>query len=112
MVCPRIRHQTMSPQVGKPLYIETPAGMVRISWDKSRRRRTLLIELPGCFVVHKGEDHAFSDLRFLRRDSNGKVHPNYQLLVPVVDADGEIMGIERPQALRLGRSSGDGKHAQ
>ena len=97
----------MSPQVGRPLVMETPAGLVRIEWDTSSRRRKLRIIMPGCFTVHRGDERALKGLRFLKQDEKGKLVPNYGMLVPVVGDDGAIQGVQEPAAIKIGQSKGN-----
>lgn len=97
------RTQYMTP-AGKPLFIETPAGMITIEWDRSNvRRKKLAITMPGCFTVHRTEDRATKDMKFLRKE-NGHLVPDYLMLVPVVDDRGEIAGVERPGTLTLAQA--------
>lgn len=97
------RTQYMTP-AGKPMFIETPAGMIRIEWDRSNmRRKKLAISMPGCFTVERTEDRAIKNMKYLRK-VNGHLVPDYRILVPVVDDDGTIAGIDRPGTLRLGQA--------
>ena len=98
----------MSPQVGRPLVMETPAGLVRIEWDTSGRRRKLRIVMPGCFTVHRGEERMRNGLKFLKEDASGNLVPNYRMLVPVVGDDGSIQGVQEPAAIKIGPSKGNG----
>lgn len=97
----------MFPQVGKPLFMETPAGIVKIEWDTSGRRRKLRIVMPGCFTVHRGESRMLNGMQFLKQDESGKLVPKYSLLVPVVGDDGSIQGIKEPDAITIGPSKGN-----
>lgn len=91
--------QYMTPKAGLPLVIETPMGMIEIQWDTTRPKKRLRISLPEGISVHRGEGRAMSKLRFLARREDGALVPRYSLLAPVVDDDGRIRGVQRPDKL-------------
>ncbi len=95
--------QYMTPGNGLPLVIETPMGLIDIRWDVTRPKKRLMISLPAGVSVHRGEERCMNELKFLRRREDGSLVPDYALLAPVVDDEGKIKGVKRPQRLALGR---------
>ena len=86
----------MIPRPNKPIIIETPEGLIRIEIKQHPRRR-FVITLPQGMSAWHGEDRAFEHGRFLCKDENGVVKPKYDIIVPKVNENGELIGIDMPK---------------
>lgn len=80
-----------------PVVIETPEGFVEIIRTASKR---VEIRLPGGMRAWHGMDRASKNARFLRLEE-GRVLPNYEVLVPTISDDGELDGVRAPEPFRL-----------
>jgi hypothetical protein len=88
-------------QKNKPVFIETPAGLIRIEMElTSYNKRRAIVEVPPGLRVAKGEQRAKEDAKFLEFN-NGHVRPKYRFLVPVTDADGNLIGVDSPEVLAI-----------
>lgn len=90
--------QTFGLQRGMALVLDTPEGLVRIRMD----RRHVTVECPGKMRVHRHEDRVLADARFTKQGEHGELVPAYQVLVPVTDEKGSLIGVEMPRPLLVG----------
>ena len=82
--------QHLKPRQDAPIVIETPEGLIRIFQES---KKTLRIECPGAMKAHIGEDRALRDGRFVSKH-NGSLRPTFGVLKPVLDKNGNLVGIE------------------
>ncbi len=81
--------------------IETPAGLVRISW--TGKRRQCCVETPEGMVAHRSVERALTGGKYLRLDE-GRIVPTYRMLTPVLGENGELAGVQQPPVFRAVRA--------
>lgn len=93
-----MRKQSLTLRRNTPITIETPEGLLRITLVD---RKKVEIELPTAMRAYVGDPRALENARFLAIDDTGKLTPTYDLLVPILGDDGELMGVEPRKARRI-----------
>ena len=88
--------QVLDVRKNSELVAETPEGLMKIRWLGDRKFE---FELPGGMRFHRTVERALQDGRFCRQEE-GKVVPAFQVLTPVVGADGELAGVKSPPLLK------------
>jgi hypothetical protein len=81
-----------------PVVIETPEGFVQIVRTSSKR---IDVILPGDMKAWHGMERATEHARFLRVNE-GRVEPDYEVIVPVVNEDGALVGLKTPAPICVG----------
>lgn len=84
----------------RSVFIETPMGIIEIERLDNRQLRFIG---PDGVVVHRSEERALRGAQYVTKDSSGKLHPKYQILVPKVDEDGALAGVDQPPVYRAPR---------
>ena len=91
---------TLAITKSQAIYISTPAGVITLQFVGKNRVK---LDMPSGVRAFKDIERAVDSSPFLElRD--GKVYPSYDMLVPRTNADGEIIGVRQPQALRVRRA--------
>ena len=63
--------------------------------------RTWEMDLPGELQAFKKLRAAMKSNPWLRERDDGRYAPTYTHLVPIVDSDGALTGVQRPRVFRL-----------
>jgi len=98
-----MRHQTLTLDKRREIFIETPEGMIKISRGP---RNKLSLELPDSMRAFIGKERAVEHARFLSENEGGGFSPKFQVLVPVSDPEGRLQRVEPPTAFRIGNTNG------
>ena len=87
---------------GDPVYITTPLGVIKIDRAKEDTRK-LTIHLPAIqgFRAFVGEKPEVQSLPLVSTDSDGHLTPNFDMLAPVLDTEGNMVGVCSPRVFRL-----------
>lgn len=82
---------------GVEVFIDTPAGFVRIVRSQGRK---IVISTPESLTVSRGQERAAESAKYVRVDGD-KVYPRYGILVPKVDESGELEDTTAPAVLSM-----------
>lgn len=84
------------------LVIETPAGLIRVSWTGKGHR--LAVEMPDGMVAHRSVERALAGAQFLAVDQAGRIIPKYRMLMPATDGQGVLTGVQQPPVYRIAKT--------
>lgn len=93
---------------GKVLYVKTPLGTVKMSFDIRSDQRKVEFDLPpGMEAYREGNRPSDKKVPCFVMEENGKIIPNFDFLEAAFDDDGEFIGLKIPATvlkLREGES--------
>jgi len=97
-----MRTQTIEVRKSESIFIETPGGIIEIRRGTGRMRHKVFIDLPNGFVAHRDRDRMVDDAKFVDLNPDGTVSAKYQVLTPVEDEDGHLIGVDTPRLMHVG----------
>lgn len=92
---------TLKPD-GSPWVIPTPFGFILIH-RVPKEPRKVQVKLPVGLKAFKGEERALENSPYVKKE-NGKLVPIFPMLVPKVNKEGELEGLEIPTTFVLGET--------
>jgi len=96
-----MNRQVLDVELNKPIVIETPMGFIHIREIKvkdgrGRKHRRVEMLLPPGLTANRGEERAKQSARFVEMAEDGRVRPKYEVLVPELDHEGNLVGVKMP----------------
>jgi hypothetical protein len=84
------------------IHITTPLGVIRIDRD-GKDSRKLLFHYPMIegFYAYKGDKPEIKTVPLVTKDENGRLVPQFSVLAPVLDEDGNMVAVRPPEVFRL-----------
>lgn len=96
-----MRKQTLKVTPDKPVFVETVHGVIEIR----KVDRSFVLHLPDDLKAWHTADRLVENARFLKIQTPESVRPNYTVLVPRIDDDGQLVGVKMPEPLVVGSRS-------
>ena len=103
--------QNLTVKRGHSAFIATPLGRIKINFDPPcGDHRKIQFELPPLMKAYKGDKH-IPEVPTLVKEEDGVVQANFNLISPLKDNDGELVGFEeaKPFHLSVVDETGDAK---
>jgi hypothetical protein len=100
---------TLRPGPEHAVTIETPMGLIRIE-RLTRDTRKIEITLPMGLRANRETNHKNDRNGYFVREDDGQLVPAYDMLVPLRDGKGALIGAARPTAFELIEENSDGRH--
>lgn len=79
----------------RDIFIWTPLGTIRLEKTPDRHLR---LHLPKCMISYKLHE---PEMEMVVEEKGGRIFPKGNIFVAVVNKDGEMIGLKKPEAFRL-----------
>lgn len=89
--------------------IETPMGLIHIE-RLTRDTRKIEVVLPMGLRANRETHHTSARNGYFVREDDGRLVPAYDMLVPLRDERGALIGAARPTAFELIEENSNGRH--
>lgn len=99
-----MKEQTLAFRPGQPIFIHTPLGLIEIRKTEGKPGegyRKVRFTLPEFMTAFIGEKDDLKKTEHVATDADGRLIPKFSLLAPLVNQDGELIGVTAPTSLRL-----------
>lgn len=92
-----MRTQTLTFKSGETLYLHTPLGVIEVAHERGDNRK-VHFRLPEFCSAHRSRKEALFESPFFEEDG---LTPKFRVLCPVVDGEGHLVNIIKPDVIRL-----------
>lgn len=94
-----MKRQFLNLRVGGKIRLDTPAGWVIL--ERGRKNHNFVLTVPDGIEAFNDDEIAWSASKYMKRGENDAPIPTYDLLGPVVDKTGKLVGVATPTMFRV-----------
>lgn len=95
-----MKTQQLTLRPDQNLFIHTPMGLITVVRERNNPRRFSITVPPTCMAFKEREEGDKEDLMkkfpLVQSDEEGKLKPTFRLAIPVVNEQGEMIGMTEP----------------
>lgn len=105
-----MKTQWLTLRPDQKLLIHTPVGLITAHREKNNPRRWCITVPPSCNAFKEKEEGDKKDLRefpLIREEEGGKIKPDFRVAVPIVNEEGELVGMTEPTGFVLKETSSE-----
>ena len=99
-----MKEQTLAFRPEQPIFIHTPLGLIevtRVEGKPGGGYRRLHFKLPEFMTAFIGDKNDLKQVEHVTEDKEGLLIPTFAFLSPLVNENGELVGVTQPTSLRL-----------
>lgn len=99
-----MKEQTLAFRPDQPIFVHTPLGLIEIARVEGKPGggyRRLHFKMPEFMTAFIGAKDNLNKTEHVATDPDGRLIPTFSLLAPLVNQDGEMIGVTAPTSLRL-----------